>query len=228
MNAPYARGLAEQFDLLRARLDAGMPRRGWKVGINVPEVQRKLGLSHSVVGWLDGDRTFASGSVITLPPGGRIHVEPELCLRMAAPVDANSDRVAARAAVDAIAPALELVDYSKPAASLDDVVRGAMFHSACVVGDWKPPQTRLDIADRVSLRVGSLQSEPARSDLVPEDIGDLVLLVTTLLAEGGQRLLPGDLILSGSFMAKALPLRVGETAAAELGEFGHVSCTGAE
>jgi len=227
MSSAYACGLADQLGLLRARIDAGMPRRGWKVGINVPEVQRKLGLSRALVGWLDGDRIFPSGSAISIPPGSKIHAEPELCVRMAAPVNADSDPVSARAAVGAIAPALELVDYSKPAATLDDIVRGSMFHSACVIGDWKPPLARLGIAARVSFLVGALQAEPARSDLVPEDLADLVLLVATLLAEGGQQLLPGDLILSGSFTAKALPFRAGETAVAELGGFGLVSCIGA-
>jgi 2-keto-4-pentenoate hydratase len=228
MSTHYARGFTEQLDLLRLRLDAGMPRRGWKVGINVPEVQRKLGLSRALVGWLDGDRVCPSGSTISIPPGGTIHVEPELCLRMAAPVHVDTDRASASAAVDAIAPALELVDYCKPAATLDDIVRGSMFHSACVLGDWRPSQRRLDIAHRVSLRVGTLQSEPARPDLVPADLADVVLLVAALLEEGGQQLLPGDFILSGSFTAKALPLRVGETATAELGALGLVSCTGAE
>jgi len=228
MTLPYASSLTEQFDLLRARLDAGMPRCGWKVGINVPEVQRKLGLSRALVGWLDGDRVFSSGSAIAIPPGSKIHVEPELCLRMAAPAHANTDRASASAAVDAIAPALELVDYSKPAATLDDIVRGSMFHSACVLGEWKPSQARLDIADRVSLRVGALESEPARADLVPTDLADLVLLVAALLDESGQQLLPGDLILSGSFTARPLPLRAGQTATAELGPFGPVSCAGTE
>jgi 2-oxo-3-hexenedioate decarboxylase len=226
MSVSYARSLTEQLDLLRTRLDAGMPRRGWKVGINVPEVQRKLGLSHALVGWLDGDRIFPSGSVISIPTTSKIHVEPELCLRMAAAVHADTDRASAGAAVDAIAPALELVDYSKAASNLDDVVRCSMFHSACVLGEWQRPRDRIDIAGRVSLRVGSLQSEPARSDLVPGELADLVLFVVASLAEGGQQLHPGDLILSGSFTAKALPLRAGETATADLGAFGLVSCTG--
>jgi 2-keto-4-pentenoate hydratase len=227
MSTPYADAFAEQLALLRVRLDAGMPRLGWKVGINVPEVQRKLGLPHALAGWLDGDRAFQSGAAVSISPDSKVHVEPELCLRIAAPVSATTDRAAARAAVDAIAPALEVVDYAKPAANLTDVVRGSMFHSACVLGAWKAPRDRLDIATRVSLRVDSLESEPARADLVPVDLVDLVLFVATLLAEGGQQLLPGDRILSGSFTAKALPLRAGQTASAELGEFGVVRCTGA-
>jgi 2-keto-4-pentenoate hydratase len=221
--------MTEQVAAMRARLAAGMPRRGWKVGINVPEVQRKLGLAHALVGWLDGDRILPSGAALAIPANSRLHVEPELCLRLAAPVAHGADHTAARAAVEAIAPALEIVDYAEPAASLTDVVRGSMFHSACVLGEWRAPPSQggLAIASRVRLRVGARESEPARDDLVPRDAAELVLLVASVLAEAGERLLAGDLILSGSFTARALPLGPGQTAVAELGDFGRVTCTAA-
>jgi 2-keto-4-pentenoate hydratase len=61
--------------------------------------------------------------------------------------------------------------------------------------------------------------------LVPSHLGDLVLLVVKLLEEAGQELLPGDHILSGSFTAKALPLRAAQAAEATLGDFGVVRCS---
>jgi 2-keto-4-pentenoate hydratase len=225
MKTPHVDAIAEQIALLRARLEAGMPRFGWKVGINVPEVQRKIGLTHPLIGWLDGHCRFQSGDLVALPPGSKIHVEPELCLRIASPVVSLMDRDTARRAVDAIAPALELVDYARPAASLAEIVRGSMFHSATVLGAWHPPDDDIDIAARVSLRVGSAQAEAARADLVPAQLADLVLLVARLLADAGQQLLPGDHIISGSFTAKAVPLAVGQTAEAMLGDFGIVRCT---
>ena len=39
MKMPYADAFAGQIALLRARIDNGMSRFGWKVGINVPEVR---------------------------------------------------------------------------------------------------------------------------------------------------------------------------------------------
>jgi 2-oxo-3-hexenedioate decarboxylase len=224
MQTAYATGFAEQLALLHTRLEAGMPRLGWKVGINVPEVQRKIGIGHALVGWLDGDRKYLSGATVPSPAGARIHVEPELCVRVAKVVSATDDRAAALAAVDAIAPALELVDYARPAASLTDVVRGSMFHSACVLGAWQPPRADLDISAQVTLRIDAVVSEPARPDLVPAHLGELVLLVARLLAEAGQALQPGDHILSGSFTAKALPLASGSLAEATLGDFGSVRC----
>jgi 2-keto-4-pentenoate hydratase len=227
MKTLYADAFAEQIALLRARMNASMPRLGWKVGINVPEVQRKLGLEHSLVGWLDADRLFSSGATVAIPTGGNLHVEPELCLRMVKPVTSLADREAAVAAVGAIAPALELVDYARPASGLDDVVRGSMFHFACTLGDWQPPRASLDIASSVSLRVDGVASAPARSDLVPAHLADLVLFVAKLLSEAGEQIVAGDHILSGSFTAKAVALRAGQSAEATLGEFGTVRCAAA-
>jgi 2-oxo-3-hexenedioate decarboxylase len=227
MTTPYAAGFVAQLDAMRGRIAAGMPRRGWKVGINVPEIQAKLSVEHSLVGWLDGDKILRSGAKLPIPPGSLLHVEPELCLRLEDAVDAGADQAAARAAVDAVAPALEIVDYAKPAKTLTDIVQHSMFHAACVLGDWRPvpPQGCIDIAHEVRLRVGSRESEPARADLVPADVGEIVLLVASVLHELGERLLPGDLILSGSFTARALPLSASQTAVATLGDLGVVRCT---
>lgn len=223
----YEIALASQLAVLRARVAAGMPRCGWKVGINVPEIQAELGLEHSLVGWLDGDRVFPHSATIPLPSGSLFHVEPELCLRLGEGIAADADLAVARAAVAAIAPALEIVDYAKPAKSLGAIIEHSMFHSACVLGEWHavPNTGAIDIAKQVRLRAGARESEPARVDLVPQDVGEIVLLVAGVLSSAGERLVAGDLILSGSFTAKALPLEPGNTAIAELGLFGAVSCT---
>jgi 2-oxo-3-hexenedioate decarboxylase len=225
MTALYQTAFAEQVAAFHARVKAGMPRAGWKVGLNVPEVQRKLGLSHALVGWLDGDQVLATGARVSATTGAKLHVEPELCIRMANAVDATCvDPAAAFAAVGGIAPALELVDYAKPVAGLDDVVRCSMFHHATIVGAWQAPRRTIDIAAAVTLQVDEQRSEPARSDLVPSDLGELVLQVNKLLAQVGEQLLPSDLILSGSFTAKAVPVRAGQSARAVLGDFGAVTC----
>jgi len=229
MGERYAAAFASQLALLRSRIAAGMQHRGWKIGINVPEIQAELGLDHSLVGWLDGDRIFPNGATLPLPSGSLFHVEPELCLRLAEPLDVRAGLSSARAAVDAVAPALEIVDYAKPAKDLDAVVAHSMFHSASVLGEWHgvPGDGLLHVFERVRLRVGDRESEPARADLVPSDVGEIALLVAKVLGEAGERLLAGDMILSGSFIARALPLEAGNIAVAEFGPFGTVTCAAA-
>lgn len=222
----YAAAMSEQLRVWRARLAQGMPRRGFKVGINVPEVQARLGLSHALVGWLDGERVFDDGAQLDAAPGTSFHAEPELCLRLSRAVAADADAERARAAIDAVAPALEIVDYAKPMGSLAEIVAHSMFHHAIVLGAFValPASGSLAIAQAVTFRAGEQASEPARADLVPASAGELVRSVAARLAECGEALVAGDLIMSGSFCARALPLRPGDEAWAVLGEFGQVRC----
>lgn len=201
-----------------------MPRLGWKVGINVPEVQRQVGLAHALVGWLDGERCYGTGDSVPLSASAKVHAEVELCVRLIREVDAHADRAAALAAVDAVAPAIELVDYAIPVQDLAGVIRSSMFHFGTVLGSWQPPRADIAIAADVALRVGEVQAAPARAELVPGHLGDLVLFVAQQLAAAGRQLQAGDVILSGCFVAKAIALRVGQTAEAQLGVFGSVTC----
>jgi 2-oxo-3-hexenedioate decarboxylase len=226
MTTAYSDAMTTQLSRLHARLAAGMPRAGWKVGINVPEVQQQLGLSHALIGWLDGQQLHSAGATLSFAPGQLLHAEPELCLRLGANVEPGSDTAEALAAVDSIAPALEIVDYQRPRGSLSDIVSHAMFHHACVLGEFLPytKGASLDIASGVRFRVGEREAEAARSDLVPSGVALLVLQVSTLLAEVGEQLLAGDLIMSGSFCARALPLVPGAEVRAQLSQFGSVHC----
>lgn len=220
--------MAEQLQRLDARLAAGMPRLGWKVGINVPEVQQQVSLTHALVGWLDGARCYASGETVPLSASAKVHAEVELCVRLARDLDARADRADALAAVDAVAPALELVDYAIPVKDLAGVIRSSMFHYGTVLGSWQLPRADIAIAADVTLRVGEVQAAPARAELVPSHLGELVLFVAQQLAAAGRQLQAGDVILSGCFVAKAIALRPGQTAEARLGDFGVVTCCAAQ
>ena len=66
----YAPGMKTQLDRFHAALADGMPRLGWKVGINVPEVLGHLKLTHSGIGWLDGRKLLATGAEIIADHAG--------------------------------------------------------------------------------------------------------------------------------------------------------------
>jgi 2-keto-4-pentenoate hydratase len=166
------RGLTAQRLAFQRALASGMPRAGWKIGLNVPDVQARFGLDGPLVGWLDGHRVIASGAEYAAREGCRPHVEAELALRLGAPVRADASPDEARGAIGAVSPALELVDYAR-----------------------------------------------ARADLEAA-----VALVAQRLAEVGETLQAGDLILSGSYTIP-LPLAPGETVTADFGALGRVSVT---
>ena len=219
----FASGMSEQRARLSAALRDGMPRAGWKVGINVPEVQSSLGLRHPGIGWIDGRRVLASGAVLEAPPGARLHLEPELAIRLGRGVAAGDSPAAARAAILAIHPALEVVDYAKPADGLDAIVSHSMFHAGAVLGAPGAIAETIDLGGRwPELEVAGVSGGFPRRDLVPADLGELIAFVASYLAAFDERLEAGDIVLSGSFLDRAMRIRAGEEATARFGTLGEV------
>jgi len=220
----YAAGMAIQLARLRDAIDAGMPRRGWKIGINVPEILEAQGLSHPGVGWIRGDRVLESGAMFEPPAGARLHVEAEICLRMSGMPPPGCGREEAFAAIASVAPALEIVNYARSADGLDDVIADSMFHEACVIGAGVAAST---VPSGLGnewpvLSVDTEPGPPARPDLVSSHLGDIATFVASFLETFGQSLRAGDLILSGSYMARASRVRPGQSARARFGSLGEV------
>jgi 2-keto-4-pentenoate hydratase len=220
----FAPGMALQLERLREALAGGMPRRGWKVGINVPEVLGRLDLPHPGVAWLDGRRVFPTGAELELRREARLHVEPEVAIRLSEAIPPRCSASIARARIASLHPALEIVDYGKPGSGFDEVVAHCMFHHATILGAPAPLEALRDLGGRwPDLRVGLDRAAAPRSDLVAPDFGDLIAFVADYLAAFGESLEPGDLVLSGSYLAKAAPLEPGEDAVADFGDLGTVS-----
>jgi len=214
------RGLEAQHRHLRERLSAGMPRLGWKIAINDPAMQRRLGIEGPLVGYLRGDASVAPGSVYRLGPGARGAAEVEIALRIGRDVAAGAEPGVARAAIASLAPAIEVVDYSLPSEPLAALVEHDFFHRAVVLGDAVRAGAGLEgVAPRV-LR-GGAEEERGDLGLIPGDLGDLVRLVAETLAPLGDGVRAGDVIISG---ALTRPLRVapGDRIAADLGALGSV------
>lgn len=198
-------GMRAQLERRAAELAAGAERVGWKIGLNDPAARRQTGLDGPLVGTLVGTRVIPAGGVCPLRPGARSHVEAELAIRVGRDVEAGESPERARGAIAALAPAIEVVDYSLPADGLEGVLAHSLFHQAVrfgneVVGLFAPPAPRWP---RVLLNGRAARTpEPT---LVPRDLGALVALVADTLDRYGETLRRGDRILSGSFTR---PLRV--------------------
>jgi 2-oxo-hept-3-ene-1,7-dioate hydratase len=220
----FAAGMELQLQRLAAARADGMPRRGWKIGINVPEILEQLSLPHPGLGWLDGHQILPSGSTFEAPPDSQLRVEPEVAIQLSSPVAEGSSAASARSRIAAVHPALELVDYSKPKSGLTDVVSHSMFHAATILGDPVPVAELHELGSTwPQLSIAGQEAEPPRSDLVPSDLGELVAFAADFLAAFGQSLAEGDLLLSGAYLARAPGISAGDCAVAEFGKAGAVS-----
>jgi 2-oxo-3-hexenedioate decarboxylase len=222
--ASIERGMRAQLGRLGDALARGTPRLGWKIAINDPAVQRRMGLEAPLVGVLDGARSRGSGGELALSPGAIAKVEAEVSIRVGRDVSGAESGERARSAIAALAPAIEVVDYAKPSESLEAILSHAAFHVAAVFGDERPAAA----VDLAGLGVewprlfknDELARAPAR-ELRPQSLEAIVALVARTLERHGERLREGDRILSGAF-TQPIGVQAGDRVRVEAGPLGPV------
>jgi len=197
-----------QLELRRERLAAGDAPLGWKVGFGTPEAFEKLGTSAPLVGFLLRSALVPSGSAYSIAGFGRPALEPEVAVRV------GEGGVPA-----ALGPAFEIADV-EPTSDVERILAGDIFQRGVVLGP---------MAERVSLEAASAlvsvngeEVSVADPEALPGAIPDLVAHVSGLLPKFGERLRPGDLVITGSIVP---PLQIdpGDRVEYELDGFGSVS-----
>ena len=208
--AAIDRAMTVQLRAFREALAAGMPRLGWKIGINDPKMLARLELDAPVVGWLAGDRALRSGEVYTLRPGTRVALEAEVAIRLGG-----------GGAIAAIAPALELVNYSLPATSFEGILAHDIFHHAVVIGRDTLPVPIVDDSWPHVTRNGTevCRRDPALLVLQP---AAMVRHVAATLARYGECLETGDWLILGT-LVQPMPVHPGDRIEADFGPLGRVS-----
>lgn len=188
-------GMAAQAQA-RAELLTGEARpTGWKAGLGAAAAMQKVGTVAPVAGFLTSATQLQDGGRAAIDGWAAPTFEPELAVRVDRDVagDATSDAV--RAAIGAVAPAIELVDLGAPD-DVEAVLAGNIFHRAYAVGPW----TAVPV-DEARLRV-TVGDEVRADDVDPSAVlGDLVEVVRAIAAQaalsaGGLR--AGELVITGS------------------------------
>ena len=188
-----------QLESRSARIAAGERPIGWKIGINVDAVQRALGISAPVVGFLSSGRRLEPGESHSLDGGTRVGVEPEIAIHLRSTVGRDTDREAAREAIGALGPALEIVDIDIPMEDVERILAGNIFHRGVMLGPPDPqravPQSVTGI--EASVLVNGEQRQAAPADVMG-DPAEIVALVAQRLADAGESLDEGQVIIAGS------------------------------
>lgn len=191
--------MRSQLESRSARIAGGERPIGWKIGINVGAVQRALGISAPVVGFLASGRQLQPGDSHSLAGGTRVGVEPEIAIHLRSPVGRDADREAARQAIGALGPAIEIVDIDIPMEDVERILAGNVFHRGVMLG---PPDARRGAPQPVtgveaSVLVNGQRRESADAEVMG-DPADIVALVAQRLADAGVSLDEGQVIIAGS------------------------------
>jgi 2-keto-4-pentenoate hydratase len=189
-------GLRSQLEERRRLLDAGAERVGWKVALGIEEAERRIG-AQPVVGYLTSATQLRSGARHSATGAGRLCVDAELA------VEIGRD-----GATVGFAAALELVDLQQGRGRLESVLHANVLHRAFVLGP-----SHSERAGAAAVHVdGALRAEGD----VDFDVEERVAAVAYWLSALGERLEPGDRIITGSIVQ--VPVEPGDEVSLEMGE----------
>lgn len=201
---------AVQNAIYRAKLESGRNVIGWKIGLTSKAMQYALNIDIPDSGILFDDMLFENG--VTVPAGRFIQprIEAEIAFVTKSPFGgADVTRAEVLAATDYVAPSIEILDTriqrvdvpSGKARTVYDTISDNAANAGIVLG------TERHAVDAFDLRwVGAITS---RNDVVEEtglgagvlnDPVESVVWLARRMAQYGQRIEAGQIILSGSFI----------------------------
>lgn len=195
--------MREQLRGRQEALDAGAEHVGWKIGLNIPEVQEQLGIEEPVLGHLTSATVVEDGGEYDAGGTQKLMAEPEVAIEVG-----EGDTIAGLAA------AIELVDTGRPprGEGVEGIVADNIFHSAVVLGERASGEPT-----RATVRVNG---EERASAEFTDDLQEVVRVAGRRLAEGGEALHAGDRIIAGSITPQVGPLEAGDELEVEVAGLG--------
>jgi 2-keto-4-pentenoate hydratase len=205
------RGTAAMLVRRRQVLSQGAEPIGWKIGFNLPEFQRRLGIDAPLAGYLTTDGLLDDGAEVSLD--GPVVVESEVAVELGD----DARRIAA------LLPALELADQPDLEQDVETILAGNIFHRAVAFGPRA--ETRVPGAARILVNGEEQHSVPA--ERAGARLDEMVEAVARRLAGAGEELRPGERIITG-ILAPPHTARPGDTVRLELEAVGAVELRFAE
>lgn len=194
---------AVQAASIARRLARGEQQVGVKMGFTSRAKMQQMGVSDLIWGRLtDAMRLDAGGE---LPFARFIHprAEPEIAFRLARPLTGHVSLDEAMAAVDGIAPAIEIIDsrYANFRFSLTDVVADNSSSSAFVTGNWVSPLLLGREAIVMELLVDGAVVEHGTSEAILGNPWQSLVEAARLASVNGPGLAAGWIVFAGAATA---------------------------
>ena len=223
---------AVQAALVDAKIAAGRRRIGWKIGLTSRAMQDALKIDTPDSGVLLDDMLFANGSIV---PNGRFiqpRIEAEIAFVMKSPLaGANCTHADVIAATDHVAPSLEILDTrilradppTGQARVITDTISDNAANAGIVLGDRTHPIGATDLrwVGAIVSRDGIVEETGLGAGVLNDPVTS-VLWLARRMADYGQSIQAGDIVLSGSFV-RPVEAPPGARIDADFGPFGSVN-----
>jgi 2-keto-4-pentenoate hydratase len=200
-----AAGMRAQMDARLAALQVGGDPLGWKIGMNVPAVQERLGIAEPVVGFMTSASLVEGGGPVDVTDWTMPMLEPEVAIR-----------VGEDGAVAGLAPAIELVDIDLPFEDIEAILAGNVFHRAVVLGEERP------VSEAAGVCRVRIDGEEVAAAPVECDVAGTVAFVSEFLERHAAKLATGEVIIAGS-LTPPQPLSPSTTVEVDVGTLGAVA-----
>ncbi|WOH37492.1 fumarylacetoacetate hydrolase family protein [Thalassotalea fonticola] len=194
---------------LQRRLDRGEQQVGIKMGFTSRAKMIQMGVDDMIWGPLTDEMFIEEGGEVAISKFIHARVEPEIAFLLKKPLSGNLTLTQVMSAVEAVAPALEIIDsrYDNFKFSLEDVVADNCSSSGFTIGAWQ--QAGGDISnlgmvmefDGNAVEIGSsaaILGNPYRS----------LAAAARVAGEAGKVLPAGSIVLAGAATA-AQPIKPG-------------------
>lgn len=222
---------AIQSAILTAKLAAGRDVIGWKIGLTSKAMQQALGIDIPDSGILFDDMLFDDGA--TVPQGRFIQprVEAEIAFVMKSALGgADVTRADVLTATDCVAPSLEILDtrvQRKDAQTgapriIFDTISDNAANAGIVLGHARHAPDAVDLrwVGAIVSRDGAVEETGLGAGVLNDPVESVVWLARRM-AQYGQKIEAGQVILSGSFI-RPVECPPGSVIAADFGAFGSV------
>lgn len=216
-------GMVLQLDKWKTLIESGNNRVGWKIGFNDTSDQARMKIPSPIVGFLTSDRVMSNAGLYKVSTSAKLMVEAEIAILIAKDVLETDSKSQLEAAIEGFAPAVEIVDVARTTHDVLSILGDNIFHEAVIIGDLiknKPNLSAKDVHASVTVNGKLVQTtEPSR---YPEDLTDVVAVVSKTLRSQGEILKAGDWIISGS-ITKPYEVFAGDNIDVSLSPLGDLS-----
>lgn len=223
---------AVQNAICTAKLAQGRSVIGWKIGLTSKAMQYALGIDIPDSGILFDDMAFDHGTTV---PAGRFiqpRIEAEIAFVLKSAIGgADVTRAEVIAATDHVAPAIEILDTrivrvdagtGKPRSVFDTISDNAA-NAGIVLGPQRHAVDAFDLrwVGAITSRDGAVEETGLGAGVLNDPVESVVWLARRM-AQYGQSIAPGQVILSGSFI-RPVECPPGSVITADFGDFGDVA-----
>ncbi|MBT3788598.1 MAG: 4-oxalocrotonate decarboxylase [Alphaproteobacteria bacterium] len=202
-------GYAIQAMAMARRLSRGERRVGMKMGLTSRAKMIQVNVEEVIWGRLTDGMRVEEGGFASMADYVHPRVEPEIAFLMGAPLSGNVSAVEAMNAVEAVAPAMEIIDsrYKDFKFTWADVVADNCSSSGFVIGNWCAPDTDIANAGMVMEIDGQARQIGSSAAILGHPVRSLVA-AARMVAQWGESLEPGYIVMAGGATA-AEPLAAG-------------------